>query len=530
MRRGYGGLLMIMILVQLLVCALLSTSGETTTTTTTTTTDDTSTLSILILTSIYPAHFFPLVVLSEELISRGHNITMVGPVLEGYEWLPIDAENKGITFLSAGLEPRSTYDSSREAGKHEGSMITAMYNITKTFTKGTAYLHKMIKLLKGMNQYDYDYIICDNAALPVGIYLLNHWNTDKLLTLLSPLPIHPLGMTIWPLPKFLSPFTDDMSFKDRLINTVVYGPMERFIMYIFRYFLDINEDINSNDVIPDYFLGVKYPILYNTLIGFDWPRTTLPLQHYVGPLITSSPAPLDHTLSDWLNDKPIKSVVYVSMGTSVDVTQEIASAVLSLANDYYIVWSCRNDLKEYSINKDKIYVTPWTSQVTLLNHSSIVYSVLQCGVTSVQESLYFSVPVICIPSAFDQYDTSLRLVSNGLGAQLLPYNITKESMIEAVQHVNSNEVKEKVAKMRKMMIANNGVKRASDLIELYADIGHSHGIPSYAKYNWYWYEFYNIDVYIVLVLIIILMVWCIRRICTVCCCRRYCLTRKVKKE
>ena len=493
-----------------------------------------SPLSVLILTSIYPAHFFPLLALGEELVSRGHNVTMLGPVMEGYEVLPIDAENKGITFISAGFEPRSTYDTQRQAGKRDSegtNIFTFAYNFTKMFNTSSndTHLHRMVEKLKTMNRYNYDYIICDHVVIQVSFYIIGQWNTDRLMIHFAPIPMHPVGIIPWSFPKILCPLTDDMSFKDRLMNTVVYGTFERVMLFVFQYFLNVNEDMRTNEAM-DSFLGVKYPILYNTLVGFDWARTTLPLQHYVGPMLTRSPPPLDSSITDWLKDKPAKSIIYVSMGTSVDVTHEIALAVLSLASDHFVVWSCRNDLKEYTINEEKMYLTSWTSQIALLNHSSILYSVMQCGLTSVQESLYFGIPVICIPSAFDQYDVSLRLVSNGLGAQLLPANINEESLTEAIQYVSSETVKDKVTKMRKIMIANDGVKKASNLVELYADVGHSHGIPSYAKYNWYWYEFYNIDVYIILVLLMMFGVWIIKRTCSTCCrlCRRN--NNKMKKE
>ena len=486
----------------------------------TATKNNNSSLSVLILTSIYPAHFFPLLALGEDLVSRGHNVTMLGPVMEGYEVLPIDAENKGITFMSAGFEPRSTYDTQKQGAKHEGaSFFSLIYNMTKSIRDVNIeefYMLRMIRLLKQINHRAYDYIISDNAVACVIIDLLDQWNTDRVMAVLAPIPLHPPGLITWPYPKMTTPFTENMTFIDRLLNTAVYTPLEYAALMLVEAIMQFYFNISMNGAF-DSFLGVKYPILYNTLVGFDWARTTLPLQHYVGPMITRSPPPLDSSITDWLKDKPTKSIIYVSMGTSVDVTHEIALAVLSLASDHFVVWSCRNDLKEYTINEEKIYLTSWTSQIALLNHSSILYSVMQCGLTSVQESLYFGIPVICIPSAFDQYDVSLRLVSNGLGARLLPANINKEALTEAIQYVSSETVKDKVTKMRKIMIANDGVKKASNLVELYADIGHSHGIPSYAKYNWYWYEFYNIDVYIILVLLIMFGVWIIKRTCSTCC-------------
>ena len=43
-----------------------------------------SMLSVL----IYLGHFFPLVALGAELVSRGHQVTVLGPTVERYEHLP----------------------------------------------------------------------------------------------------------------------------------------------------------------------------------------------------------------------------------------------------------------------------------------------------------------------------------------------------------------------------------------------------------------------------------------------------------
>ena len=480
-------------------------------------------LSILILTSIYPAHFFPLQALGEELVARGHKVTMLGPILEGYEHLPVRVMEKGINFISSGIEPRSSYDIARHSGKHDGgNFLSMMYNLTKLYKDidmENNHMVNMTKLVNAMNYREYDYTICDHAVIPVAFYLLKKWNTDKLMILLAPVPMHPPGLASWSFPKFFSPFTDDMSFTDRLLNTAVYTPLEWAGLKLVSLFLNFNEDMVTNETF-DVFLGVKFPIIYNSVVGFDWPRTSLPLQHYVGPMLSAHPPPLDSALSKWLIDKQKRSVIYFSMGTSVDVTPAIASAILKLSSNYSIVWSLReasrSSIQGLEIDEEVVFITSWVSQVVLLKHPSILYSIMQCGIGSVQESLYHGVPVVCIPSAFDQYDTSLRLVSQGLGRRLLPGEVNEENLEEAIQHLSSEVIRSNVHKLSKIMKANKGAKKAADLVELYVEVGHQHGIPSYAKYNWNWYQYYNLDVYIVILVAMSVMTWLVRKLCYAC--------------
>ena len=495
--------------------------------------DSSSSISVLILTSIYPAHFFPLLALGEELVGRGHNVTMLGATLEGYEGLPLAAEEKGLRFISAGFEPRSSYDIIRHAGKHDddNNFISFLYNISQQLKsrKGDTETDRMIAKLRTMNRHEYDYIISDQAVLGVIYFIISKWETHKVMIHYSPLPIHPIGMNPWPAPKMLSGLTDNMTFKDRLLDTLFYSPLEWLGLKFAGNLIVTSNDTIINEPFTS-FLGVKYPVIYNTLIGFDFPRVVLPLQHYVGPMLTPSPAPLDLSVTTWLKDKPPKSVIYVSMGTSADVSPEMAAAVLSLASTRYVLWSSRNDLSQYDIDEERVYVTPWVSQLAVLDHSSVAYSILQCGLTSVQESLYYGVPVVCIPSAFEQFDVSLRLIAQELGARLLPDNITKESLTEALEYVSRESIRNNVKKMRIIMRANGGVKKAADLAQLYADVGHEHGVPSFAKYNWYWYEFYNVDVYFVMIVLTVILVWVVKKVCLLCC--RCCKSKgaKTKKD
>ena len=45
-----------------------------------------------------------------------------------------------------------------------------------------------------------------------------------------------------------------------------------------------------------------------------------------------------------------------------------------------------------------------------------------------------------------------------------------------------------------------GAVRTAHLVELYADVGYTHLIPAYVKYQWSWVQFYNIDVFATLLI------------------------------
>ena len=493
-------------------------------------------LSILFLHSNYPAHFFPLVALGAELVSRGHQVTTMGPTIEGYEHLPTLAESHGIKYISADFIPRWVYEMSTETGKHEGNanFLVFMYNMTQMLSnvsKDDLFLFKMKHHINKMNSSDYNYIISDGPVAPVLDYTQRIWNISNVMVVFTPIPFQPQYLIPWSFPRIISPFTDNMSFSDRFLNTVIFNPIERAAFLLVGFLSRIDE----SQPFLDYSASlIMQPVLINTVFGVDWPKTVLPLQHYVGPMLLQSSPSLDSNLVKWLsNQSPDSKIIYISMGTTGEVTDIMAKAFIELSKDYVLVWSLResnhNVLKDLTINENRVYISSWISQFTMLQHSFVVLAIMHCGITSVQEALYNSIPVICFPNAYDQFDTALRLESQGLGIKLLAKKATIENVINAVNRIQTGSYNEQARKVSRLLKAGGGAKRGADLVELYADVGYDHGIPSFIRYKWSWIQYYNVDVWLVIVTSLFIFSWCFCNICGrcwKCCCSGHQKTKR----
>ena len=495
-----------------------------------------SMLSVLILHSLNPGHFFPLVALGAELVSRGHQVTVLGPTVERYEHLPKLAKSHGMKVISADFIPYWLYEQVVETGKHEGSgdLTTIVYNITQTLFNASEdneiYFLKMKKEIDKLNSSNYDYIISDIATAYVGYYIQSAWNNDNIMLVMPTVPIQPQYSIPWPFPCVFSPISDNMSFYDRFLTTVLYNPMEKVMFVVFDYLLRIDKERSIFDASSRFF---EQPLLINTVIGFDWPKTILPLQHYVGPMFLSTSPPLDSTLVDWLSNIPPDSqVIYVSMGTTGEVTDKMAKAFIELSLNYIIVWSLRQSnhdiLNGLSINKDRVYISPWISQITMLQHHSVVLAILHCGINGVMEALYHSVPVICFPSVYEQFDVAYRLESQGLGIWFIPSKVTTYDIVDSVHKIRTSGYNEQVRKVSCLLRAGGGAKKGADLVELYADIGHDHGIPSFIRYKWNFIQYYNIDVWLVIVSSVIIIIWGSHKMCK--CCLSYCSSHQKTKR
>ena len=169
--------------------------------------------------------------------------------------------------------------------------------------------------------------------------------------------------------------------------------------------------------------------------------------------------------------------------------------------------SNRNILDNLSIDEDHLYISPWISQLTMLEHPSVVLAIMQCGITSVQKALYNAVPVICFPNTYEQFDAALRLESQGLGIHLVPSQANVENIMKAVSTVKTDCYKDQVWKVSRLLRAGGGAKKGADLVELYAAVGHDHGIPSFVHYKWSWIQYYNVDAWLVIISVAIVIIW-----------------------
>ena len=66
---------------------------------------------------------------------------------------------------------------------------------------------------------------------------------------------------------------------------------------------------------------------------------------------------------------------------------------------------------------------------------------------------------------------------------------------------------EQVRRINYLLRAGRRAKKDGDLVELYADERHDHGILSFILYKWNFIQYYNIDVWLVIVSNVMMIIW-----------------------
>lgn len=120
--------------------------------------------------------------------------------------------------------------------------------------------------------------------------------------------------------------------------------------------------------------------------------------------------PLGEECTKWLESKPAQSVVYVSFGSMVSLTDEQMEEVAwgLKQSGMSFLWVLREaEQSKLPIGyrdsvKEKGLIVTWCNQLELLANQAIGCFVTHCGWNSTLESLSLGVPVVCLPQWADQ--------------------------------------------------------------------------------------------------------------------------------
>ena len=476
--------------------------------------------SVLMVSMPYAGHILPMAALGEELVRRGHNATLCSTTVQGFDLPLVAAKKAGMGFLDAGSHYHSTIEELHEANRASTLEEQSVYEGIEEFITQTRYdSHQIESTLNSPILRSWDVMIVDGGLSASAACYNRKWDIP-LISLWLTASTAPSHLPQWPFPPLMLPeYDDNLQFQDRLKITIMklmltaVVPADMFIGGVncsgsYEYAIDAP--------------GHHVPEILNSVVGhgFEFARPASPLTSYVGPVLTKRLEPLPSDLRSWLDSKSPNSVVYISMGTRVYISQETAQALIegTMSTNFNVLWSLRESnqdvLSHLDIDTSRVYIGKWMPQLSVLHHTAVGVAILHGGAGGVQEAFFSGVPAIVIPgSSFEQSAISFRIQHFKLGVRLDSKLLTAEKVANALMVVNSNECRQAVAKLQRMYSMAGGVDKAADLVEFYAEYGYGHLVPAYAKYQWSWVQYYNVDVYALMFFTLLLCTYCLLWFC-----------------
>ncbi|MDG2473114.1 MAG: glycosyltransferase [Pseudomonadales bacterium] len=165
--------------------------------------------------------------------------------------------------------------------------------------------------------------------------------------------------------------------------------------------------------------------------------------HYLGPTYDKNTREKVSFPWERLNGMPL---IYVSAGTVADSDiyfRRIAEAVIDLPIQMVFTRGGSQYPLDDSLPGDPLIVD-YAPQLELVSEAKII--ITHGSLNTINESLSFGVPLICIPQALDQFGTAARVAKVGAGITLTPLIVSASSIRHAVINIISDPSYSNVAK------------------------------------------------------------------------------------
>ena len=165
-------------------------------------------------------------------------------------------------------------------------------------------------------------------------------------------------------------------------------------------------------------------------------------------------------------EKKSDKLIYISMGTVInDSTEFYKKCIEALANKkYQVIMSVGNliNIEDLGAVPYNITISRVVDQIAVLSQADVFLT--HCGMNSVNESLYYKVPLVMYPQTSEQDGVATRVEQLGAGIRLKYVNA--KSITETIENVlHTKSYYEQAAKISEGFHKCTGVKGAADKIE-----------------------------------------------------------------
>ncbi|XP_053679069.1 UDP-glucosyltransferase 2-like, partial [Anopheles nili] len=400
-----------------------------------------------------PSHFLWTEKLSKNLAKKGYNVTLLNIFKEGTEpnlyFLKLDDVynelkiDDPIDFLT--LHKMSPYE-----------LIASFAELEYTVCKLALTSVNLSHLISYPKNFTFDLILHDHLAGPCLLFLLERFNNPPLV-LASASNIIPSSEYL------VSSLFSPGPVLSHLYDSTL--PM-RFLEKNYNYFLRAYEYFSKkyyfntkiDQLVACHFPNINSVSLLESTAVFVLVNSIAILEPYeppriwrfvnVGGLHINLPKPFDKNQFQITHQssKKYEKYVYISFGSNVQILSFdniISQSIIEVARSMpHVKFLWKIDFSAQPVNNDlpeNIVTANWFPQNDLLGSGTVDVFVTHGGLLSVQEAVWYGIPMLGIPNYGDQYQNVQRIVWMGLGTKLLLEEITSNKLSEHLLELINNE-------------------------------------------------------------------------------------------
>uniref|UniRef100_A0A8C9XEF7 UDP-glucuronosyltransferase n=1 Tax=Sander lucioperca TaxID=283035 RepID=A0A8C9XEF7_SANLU len=455
------------------------------------------------------SHWVGIKAIAQEMGRRGHRVTVV------------------IPEISMRMGPGKHYDTVTYPVPYDKAHIDSIMSSLKDMMEKSSFTEKIRKGFSKIGQRNlkipnfflsehdeksnFDAVLTDPVA-PTGSLIARKLGIPTI-NLLRGLPcsldMKSAGCPSPPsyVPRFLTRYTDKMSFQERAFNTLV-ALLEPLLCRLLYWHFDqiayqfLGEEVGIAEVLSESAIW-----LLRLDFTLEFPRPIMPNVVLVGGINCNVRHPLPEDLESWVSGE--HGFVVFTLGTMLsDLPEETTSVFLEAFRQIpqKVIWRYTGQVPDSF--PENVKLMNWVPQNDLLAHPGARAFITHAGSHGLFEGLCHAVPMVMMPFGGDQPDNAVRLASRGAGVVLDIYSITTESLLQGLNEViNDTRYKENMQKLS--ALHKDRPVDPLDLSVYWTEFvmrhkGAKHLRPAVLDLNWL--QYYCLDVIAVLASVVLFFV------------------------
>ncbi|XP_033837748.1 UDP-glucuronosyltransferase-like isoform X1 [Periophthalmus magnuspinnatus] len=405
------------------------------------------------------SHWVGMKAIAQEMGRRGHQVTVVIPEISVR--MGPGKHYQTVTFPVP--YDKAYIDTVISANK--GMMSKEALPFMEKMRKGIAKFQKIRRLLLGtaesllfndtlishLQQQGFDAVLTD-PMVPTGSLMARKFGLPTI-NLLRGIPcsldIKSAGCPSPPsfVPRFFTGYTDKMSFKQRIINTIValFEPLMCRLLY--WHFDQITSEFLGEDTTVAEILSDSDIWLLRLDFASEFPRPLMPNMVLVGGINCNVRNPLPDDLQPWVSGQ--HGFVVMTFGTMVaDMPEETRKIFFDAFKQIpqKVIWRYNGSVPEKV--PENVKLMKWVPQNDLLAHPGARAFLTHAGSHGLFEGLCHAVPMLMMPLTAEQPDNAQKMANKGAGVVLNIQTITTEILLDGLKEViNNPKYKENLQKL-----------------------------------------------------------------------------------
>lgn len=167
------------------------------------------------------------------------------------------------------------------------------------------------------------------------------------------------------------------------------------------------------------------------------------------------PEPKRDVLSEKIPYEAMKPpIVYISLGSIISNKGFCKECILAFGGKDVSVILNTGKIQPEALGKipDNIYAYSFVPQPEVLQHTDVFLT--HCGMNSVNEAIYYGVPMVAIPFINDQISNAKQIVKLGIGKRVRSFPINGKQLYEAAMAIYGDEKMRNHSKKIQSLIKN----------------------------------------------------------------------------